>query len=132
MLGGKDRFNTVAQLFSPSASQGLVISGDCAIVAGNNLLRGNKMRNTCAAILAVALVSTSAFAASSTGNLLAPGKPAGVQQAQSGSTVAAIIGGTALLAMAAALISGSGSNSVAGANNPNGLTGATTTTTTST
>ena len=90
------------------------------------------MRNICAALLAVGLVSTSAFAASSTDGLLAPGKPAGVQQAQSGSTVAAIIGGTALLAMAAALISGSGSGSNNANNNPNGNTGTTTTTSTAT
>jgi hypothetical protein len=87
------------------------------------------MRNLCAVVLAAVLVTTSAFAASSADGVLAPGKPAGVQQAQSGSTVAAILGGTALLGMLAALISGSGYGAAGGNQNAAPQGGTTTTTT---
>jgi hypothetical protein len=89
------------------------------------------MRNLCAVVLAAALVTSSAFAASSPG-LLAPGKPAGVTQAQSGSQVAMIVAGTAAFAMIAALVSGSGSGASGGSNNTGGGGGGTTTTTTTT
>lgn len=88
------------------------------------------MRNLCAVVLAAALVTSSAFAASNTG-LLGPGKPAGVQKAQaSDSNIALIIAGTAAFAMIAALASGSGSGASGGSTNSNGTGGGTTTTTT--
>jgi hypothetical protein len=90
------------------------------------------MRNLCAVVLAAALVTSSAFAASNTVGLLAPGKPAGVQKAQSGSQVALIVAGTAAFAMIAALVSGSGSGASGGSNTTGGGTGGTTTTTTTT
>ena len=91
------------------------------------------MRNLCAVFLAAALVSTSAYAGSSTTGPLAPGKPAGVSEAQSGSTVAAIVAGTAAFAMVLALVSGGGGGGGGGTtNNSNGTSGGTTTTTTTT
>jgi hypothetical protein len=91
------------------------------------------MRNLCAVVLAAALVTSSAFAASNTG-LLGPGKPAGVQKAQaSDSSIALIVAGTAAFAMIAALVSGSGSGAAGGSNTTGGSsTGGTTTTTTTT
>ena len=92
------------------------------------------MRNLCAVVLAAALVTSSAFAASNTG-LLGPGKPAGVQKAQaSDSSIALIVAGTAAFAMIAALVSGSGSGAAGGSTNANGTgtTGGTTTTATTT
>ena len=89
------------------------------------------MRNLCAVLVSAALVSTSAFAASSTQGLLAPAKPAGVTQAQNGSQVVGVVAGTAVLAMLAALISGGGGGGTGGSTNPNGITGGTPTTTTS-
>jgi hypothetical protein len=88
------------------------------------------MRNLCATVLAALLVTTSAFAASSNDGPLAPGKPAGVQAAQSGSTVALIIGGTAAFAMLAAMVGGSGGGGTGGSNNPNGGTNTPVTTST--
>jgi Spy/CpxP family protein refolding chaperone len=88
------------------------------------------MRNLCAVVMAAALVTSSAFAASNSDGLLAPGKPAGIQHAQSGSTVAMIVAGTAAFAMIAALVSGSGSGAAGGSNTTGGNTGGTTTTTT--
>ena len=91
------------------------------------------MRNLCAAFLVAALVTSSAYAASSNEGALAPGKPAGVTSAQSSSTVAAILAGTAAFAMILALASGSGGGSGGNSNsNNNGTGGGTTTTTTST
>jgi hypothetical protein len=87
------------------------------------------MRNLCAVVLAAALVTSSAFAASNIGPL-APGKPAGVAQAQSGSQVALIVAGTAAFAMIAALVSGGGSGASGGSNTTGGGGGTTTTTTT--
>ena len=88
------------------------------------------MRNLCAVLLSATLVTTGAFAAGSN-SPLAPGKPAGVKQAQAGSTVALIVGGTAAVVMAAAMIGGSGGGGSGGVSNPNGgNTGATTTTAT--
>jgi hypothetical protein len=91
------------------------------------------MRNLCAVVLAAALVTSSAFAASNTG-LLGPGKPAGVQKAQaSDSNIALIVAGTAAFAMIAALVSGSGSGAAGGSNTTGGSsTGGTTTTTATT
>ena len=86
------------------------------------------MRNLCAVVLSAALLTTSAFAAGSNG-VLAPGKPAGVKQAQSGSTVALIIGGTALVIMGAAMVGSGSSSAPGGANNQNGGTGSATTST---
>ena len=88
------------------------------------------MRNLCAVVLAAALVTSSAFAASNIDGPLAPGKPAGVAQAQSGSQVALIVAGTAAFAMIAALVSGGGSGASGGSNTTGGGSGTTTTTTT--
>jgi hypothetical protein len=77
------------------------------------------MRKFCAAILSVALISTSAFAASSLDNGLAPGKPAGVRQAQTGNQVVMVIAGVAIAAMVVALSSG-GSGSGGGGVNQGG------------
>jgi hypothetical protein len=90
------------------------------------------MRTICAVVLAAALVTTSALAASNTDTPLAPGKPAGVQHAQDfSSSVMAIVGGVALVGMIAALASGGSGGGAGGANNPNGQlnTGVTSTTT---
>jgi hypothetical protein len=77
------------------------------------------MRNLCAVLLSAALVATTAFAASADG-VLPPGKPAGVKQAQAGTTVALIAGGIGLVGMLAAMISGGGNGGVGANNNPNG------------
>jgi hypothetical protein len=89
------------------------------------------MRNLCAALLATVMVTTSAWAAGADG-ALAPGKPAGVKLAQSGATVAAIVGGTGIVAMVAALASHGGGGGSGANNQNNGTTSGITSTTTST
>ena len=79
------------------------------------------MRKLCAAVVAAALVSSGALAASTNDSApLAPGKPAGVKAAQTGSEVMMIVIGTAVVGMGAAMASGGGSSG-AGINN-NGAT----------
>jgi hypothetical protein len=88
------------------------------------------MRNLCAAFLSAVLLTTSALAAGSNTGPLAPGKPAGVKEAQTGSEVALIVVGVAALAMGAALVGGSGGGGGGSLNNQNGQGGGTTATST--
>jgi len=62
------------------------------------------------------------------GGPLAPGKPAGVHAAQTGSQVMLIVVGVAVLGMAAALAGGGGSGSGGAANNPGGAVSSTSST----
>ncbi len=84
------------------------------------------MRNICAALMAVALVSSSAFAASGD---LAPGKPAGIHQAQTGPQVMTIIGGVAFAGMILAMTGGGGGGGGGASNNQPGGGGGITSTT---
>ena len=83
------------------------------------------MRTFCAAVLAVALVSSSALAASEIS--MEPGKPAGVEQAQnSGDGTLYLLGGGAVLVTLGLVLTGGGDSG--GGRNPN--TSVTTTNTT--
>ena len=103
-------------------TQGLVISEDCVILPANNVIQGDfLMRKLGAVVLAAALVSTGAFAASGTVSPLAPGKPAGVLNAQSAATVGMVVGGIAAVGIIAAVASGGGSGGSKNNNNANGM-----------
>lgn len=67
-----------------------------------------------AAILASSLIVSSAFAATDAATPLAPGKPAGVKQAQAADNTVLIVLGLGVVAGGIALVaSGNGGNSVA-------------------
>jgi hypothetical protein len=78
------------------------------------------MRTIGAAIVASSLIVSSAFAATDTAGPLAPGKPAGVKQAQDTDNTLLIVLGLGVVAGGIALVASSGGN------------GSVTTTTTST
>ena len=81
------------------------------------------MRKLGAVVLAAALVSTGAFAASGTVSPLAPGKPAGVLNAQSAATVGMVVGGIAAFCIIAAVASGGAGGGRGGSNNNNNANG---------
>ena len=78
------------------------------------------MRNICAAVLSVALITSSAFAASDKNTTLAPGKPAGVKAAQGGDSTVLFVAGGIALAGVIALGLANNNNNGAGNNNVGG------------
>ncbi|MES2256291.1 MAG: hypothetical protein V4559_14780 [Pseudomonadota bacterium] len=85
------------------------------------------MRIICAAILASSLIVSSAFAATNVAAPLAPGKPAGVKQAQAADNTLLMVLGLGVVAGGIALVASGGGN-----DNPAAGTATTTTTTTTT
>jgi hypothetical protein len=87
------------------------------------------MRVICAALLATTLLIPGAYADEPNGSL-APGKPAGVQHAQVGTSTAVLIGlGAGLTGLAIALIASGGKAGGCASGNPNTPCGSTSTTT---
>lgn len=75
------------------------------------------MRKFLAAAIAAAVISSTSFAVAGDLGALAPGKPAGVQKAQTGNEVVVIVVGIGALGMLAALAGGGGGSGGGGSNN---------------
>jgi hypothetical protein len=77
------------------------------------------MRAACAVLLMTTLLASSAFAGS-TDLMLAPGKPAGMKQAQSSMTIGSVVlGAAAVLGVALAIQSGGADVITVGTSQPN-------------